>query len=89
MRLLLRALAIQEQLERSPSLTLKAIAEAEDVSPSYATRVLRLVYLAPDIVTAIIDGQQPLGLTANTLMKDTRLPLEWPAQRKRLGFPPA
>ena len=56
------------------------------VSPSYVTRLLRLAYLAPDIVTAIIDGRQPPGLTANTLMKNTRLPFRWEAQRKRLGF---
>ena len=69
-----------------PDLTLQRIAEAEGVSPSYVTRLLRLAYLAPDIVTAIIDGRQPPGLTANTLMKNTRLPFRWEAQRKRLGF---
>ena len=68
-RLLLRAFAIQDRLEQNPDLTLQRIAEAEGVSPSYVTRLLRLAYLAPDIVTAIIDGRQPPGLTANTLMK--------------------
>ena len=58
-RLLLRALAIRDRLERNPDLTLKRIAEAEGVSPSYATRALRLAYLAPDIVTAIVGGRQP------------------------------
>ncbi len=53
------------------------------------TRLLRLSYLAPDIVTAIVDGQQPPGLTAEKLMRNTRLPLSWEAQRKRLGFAPA
>ncbi len=85
-RLLLRALAIRDRLGQNPDLTLKRIAEAEGVSPSYVTRALRLAYLAPDIVTAIVDGQQPPGLTANTLMRNTRLPLRWEAQRKRLGF---
>ena len=60
-RLLLRAFAIRDRLERNPDLPLKRIAEAEGVSPSYATRALRLAYLAPDIVTAIIDGRQPPG----------------------------
>ena len=88
-RLLLRAFAIRDRLERNPDLPLKRIAEAEGVSPSYATRALRLAYLAPDIVTAIFDGRQPPGLTANTLMRNTRLPLRWEAQRKRFGFEPA
>ena len=88
-RLLLRTFAIRDRLERNPDLTLQRIAEAEGVSPSYATRALRLAYLAPDIVTAILDGRQPPGLTANMLMKNTRLPFRWKAQRKRLGFEPA
>ena len=39
-RLLLRAFAIRDRLERNPDLPLKRIAEAEGVSPSYATRAL-------------------------------------------------
>ena len=54
--------------------------------PSYVTRLLRLTYLAPDIVAAIVDGRQPIGLTANRLMANTRLPLEWKDQRELLGF---
>jgi site-specific DNA recombinase len=54
--------------------------------PSYATRLLRLTYLAPDIVAAVLAGKQQVGLTANKLMADTRLPLDWRYQRKALGF---
>ncbi len=86
---LLRAFAIQDRLEQNPDLTLQRIAEAAGVSPSYVTRLLRLSYLAPDIVTAVVDGQQPPELTAEKLMRNTRLPLSWEAQRKRLGFAPA
>ena len=56
------------------------------MSASYVTRLLRLRYLAPDIVAAIVEGRQPAALTATTLMHDTRLPLAWAAQRARLGF---
>ena len=70
-RLLLRAFAIQDRLEQNPDLTLQQIAEAEGVSPSYVTRLLRLAYLAPDIVTAIIDGRQPPGLTAENAHEET------------------
>ena len=88
-RLLPRVFAIQDRLEQNPDLTLQRIAEVEGVSPSYVTRLLRLSYLAPDIVTAIVDGRQPPELTAEKLMRNTRLPLSWEAQRKRLGFAPA
>jgi site-specific DNA recombinase len=43
-----------------------------------------LTFLAPDIVAAILAGKQ--GLTANKLMADTRLPLDWSEQRSALGF---
>ena len=43
-------------------------------------------YLAPDIVVAILNGRQPAGLTASQLISDSRLPLEWSAQRAALGI---
>ena len=89
MRLLVRAFGIRDRLDRNPDLTIQRIAEAEGVVASYATRLLRLSFLAPDIVAAILEGRQPPELTANKLMRDTRLPLEWTAQRQRLEFPTA
>ena len=59
----------------------------EGMGAPYAARLMRLNYLAPDIVVAILRGGQPVGLTANKLIADTRLPLEWSEQRKALGFP--
>ena len=53
-RLLLRAFAIRDRLEQDPDLALQRIAEADSVSASYVTRLLRLSYLAPDIVAAIV-----------------------------------
>ncbi|MGI8853304.1 MAG: recombinase family protein [Methyloceanibacter sp.] len=83
-RLLLRAHVIRARLLEEPSLPLKEIAAEEGISSSYVTRLLRLAFLAPDIVTAIMNGRHPPQLTANRLMDDTRLPLPWTAQRERL-----
>ncbi|MGH6804748.1 MAG: hypothetical protein ACREC3_15495 [Methyloceanibacter sp.] len=80
-RLLLRAHAIRARLLEEPSLPLKEIAAEDGITSSYATRLLRLAFLAPDIVTAILNGRQSPQLTANRLMDDTRLPLDWTAQR--------
>jgi len=41
--------------------------------------------LAPDIVTAIVEGRQPASLTARTL-QDIDLPIAWADQRALLGF---
>jgi DNA invertase Pin-like site-specific DNA recombinase len=83
-RLLLRAHAIRARLLEEPSLPLKEIAAEEGISSSYVTRLFRLTFLAPDIVTAILNGKHPPQLTANRLMDDTRLPLDWDAQRELL-----
>jgi hypothetical protein len=46
----------------------------------YAARLIRLNCLAPDIVASILNGKQPADLTANKLIADTRLPLDWRAR---------
>ncbi|MFM6931353.1 MAG: hypothetical protein ACKOUT_03815 [Novosphingobium sp.] len=51
-------------------------------------RTARLAYIAPDIVTAILDGRQPKLVTARFLSRLGALPLAWPDQRKLLGFVP-
>jgi DNA invertase Pin-like site-specific DNA recombinase len=85
-RLLVRAQKIGKRLFESGSPTLEDIAREGKIVPSYATRLLRLTFLAPDIVAAIVAGNQPADLTANKLMVDTRLPLDWCDQRTALGF---
>lgn len=57
------------------------IARAENINPSYVSRVIRLTLLAPQIVEAILDGRQS-GLELNDLMRP--LPTEWPAQLAEL-----
>jgi hypothetical protein len=83
-RLLVRAHAIRGRLLEDPSLTLKEVAAEEGVVSSYISRLIRLAFLAPDIVTSILNGRHPPQLTAYRLMDDTRLPLDWRAQRELL-----
>jgi site-specific DNA recombinase len=83
-RLLVRAHAIRARLLQNPGLTLREIAAEERVGGSYVSRLVRLAFLAPDIVTAILNGRHPPQLTANRLMDDTRLPLDWRGQRELL-----
>jgi DNA invertase Pin-like site-specific DNA recombinase len=83
-RLLVRAHVIRARLLQEPSLPLKEIALEEGISSSYVTRLLRLAFLAPYIVTGILNGRHPPQLTANRLMDNTRLPLDWRAQRELL-----
>ena len=85
-RLLVRADGIRARLMADPGVTLSDIAAEQGVTRSYTTRLVRLAFLAPDIVGDILAGQQPPELTARRLMDNTRLPLDWTAQRDALGF---
>jgi site-specific DNA recombinase len=85
-RLLVRGRKIGKRLFEPNCPPLTRIAREERITASYATRLVRLAFLAPDIVAAILAGKQPARLTANKLMADTRLPLEWREQRVALGF---
>lgn len=58
--------------------------EAAPTSP-YDRNILRLVFLAPDIPRAILDGRQPRHFNLETL-KSIELPLSWSQQRELLRF---
>jgi site-specific DNA recombinase len=85
-RLLTRAHSLARRLATNPNLTLEEAGAAEDMGAPYSARLMRLNFLSPDIVVAILNGRQPAALTANKLMADTRLPLAWAEQRIALGF---
>ena len=85
-RLLVRGQKIAKRMFESNCPPLEAIAHEERIAASYATRLVRLAFLAPDIVAATLAGKQPPGLTANKLMADTRLPLDWRDQRAALAL---
>ncbi len=85
-RLIARAHGIRVRLQNDTGLTLKEIARQEDVVSSYVTRLLRLSYLAPDIIAAILKGSQPAELTASRLAQLKNLPLDWAEQRKALSI---
>ena len=48
-------------------------------------KLAQLSCMAPDIVTAIVEGRQPATLTAR-MLQDIDLPLSWVDQRALLGF---
>ena len=85
-KLLTQANALRHRMITNTSLTVEEAARDAGVGSSYASRLLRLAFLAPDIVASILAGRQPVELTPHTLMSDTRLPLDWTEQRRSLGF---
>ena len=85
-KLLIKARRFNTALIGSDGVPFAALAKREGVSPSYFTRLVRLSYLTPDIVQAILDGRQPPDLTPDKLLAHSRLPIGWHEQRTVLGF---
>jgi site-specific DNA recombinase len=87
LRVLARAHDFRERLAQDPDLSAHDIARAEGVSAADIYATLRLAWLAPDIVEAIVNGRQPSRLTATELFRlSGHLPLGWPQQRTLIGF---
>ncbi|MEO3471970.1 type VI secretion system contractile sheath large subunit [Roseomonas sp. CAU 1739] len=76
-RLVARAQALRDRLVLDDGVSADDFATREGVTQSWVTRLVRIAYLAPDIVAAILEGKQPVELTANRLLQDTRLPIAW------------
>ena len=57
--------------ERSSQVVID-LAEQEGVTDAYVCRLLPLTCLAPDIVEAILDGQQPKGLRLADMLGNGR-----------------
>ena len=78
LKALARGFRWRKLLETGHFATIQEIAEAENINPSYISRLLRMTLLAPEIVEAILDGTQPAGLTRAKMMQP--FPLEWKHQ---------
>ena len=65
---------------RASFATISELAEAEKLDRSFVSHVLRLTLLAPDLVEAILDGQQPRTMQLQPLMRG--FPVERERQRR-------
>lgn len=83
--LIRRARKAQRLLDERSDDNLTDLATKLRCTHSRLARLMRLNYLAPDIIAAILDGRQPTGLTGHKLMA-TDLPMDWSLQRRILGF---
>jgi len=77
---------MHRRLIRGTHASIAEFAAHEQMTGSYITRLLRLVWLAPDITQAILTGRQPPALSVIKLMQGGPLPTDWSQQRRMLGF---
>jgi len=65
-------------------LDISTLAIQEGVTASWMTRIVRLAFLAPDVVDAILDGRQRAHVEAKTLCQTDTVPASWEKQTEQL-----
>lgn len=85
-KLVVQALSLRNRLADCEPGNFEELARQVGYGREHAADLLRVSYLAPDILTSIIDGRQPSSLTRTKLIKTPRMPLSWQDQRALLGY---
>jgi hypothetical protein len=78
---LARAHRWQRMLDEGVYASVSEIGDAENISKSYVSRILRLALLAPDIIEVILAGRADPGMMLEQLERP--LPASWAEQRVR------
>jgi hypothetical protein len=73
-----------EELATGRARSLHELATREGITRRYIRRLVNLAFLSPPLVEAILQGRQPIALTA-TQLTELDLPLDWSEQRRLLA----
>jgi site-specific DNA recombinase len=79
-----RGYAWRQQLLNGSVRSTAEIARKEGITRRYVARLLRLGFLAPDIIAAILANRQPAHMTVDRLRGP--IPFDWDEQRRLFGF---
>jgi hypothetical protein len=82
LRAIARAWKWRRQLEEGEASTLQDIAGKEGVSERFIGRMIRLAYLAPGVLEALVVKRRPPAITINEMVEVARLP--WGEQVARI-----
>src|SRR3984893_12186671 len=78
---------IRSQLLSGSDDSIQAMSGRLGMNKCRLTSLIRLSYLAPDIVRALLEGRQPIELTPTRLLRLSKdLPHDWSEQRHVLDF---
>lgn len=83
-RAIVRGFELQEKMDADSKQNSNQLGKKEKLDAAYVTKYIRMTQLAPDIVTAILNGRQPKTLTVSQLQRP--FPDLWHEQRKHFGF---
>ena len=73
-----------EELATGRARSLQELAKRDGISRRYIRRLVGLAFLTPELVKVILQGRQPVALTA-TRLTELDLPLDWTEQHKLLA----
>ena len=84
--LIVDARNVWTMIEDNRDLPPAEVASRNNCSLSHMMRLLRLNYLAPDIINGDLGRSTAKGNHSERSLLDANLPLDWALQRKMLGF---
>ena len=73
-----------EELATGRARSLQELTKRDGISRRYIRRLVGVAFLSPELVEAILQGRQPVELTA-TRLTELDLPLDWTEQHKLLA----
>jgi hypothetical protein len=73
-----------DELATGRARSLQELANREGITRRYIRRLVNLAFLSPQLVEAILQGRQPVELTA-TRLTELDLPLDWTEQHRLLA----
>ena len=73
-----------EELVSGRARSLQELAKRDGISRRYIRRLVGLAFLSPQLVDVILQGRQPVELTA-TRLTELDLPPDWTEQHKLLA----
>ncbi|MFM8859819.1 MAG: hypothetical protein ACKOEW_06980 [Methylocystis sp.] len=86
--LIKEAISVRQKLLANPELCIESLTAQLELYKGRITSLIKLSWLAPKIMRAILEGRQPLDLTSSKLLKLAKdLPLSWTDQHSLLGIP--
>ena len=86
--LIKEAITVRQRLLSNPELCIESLTAQLDLYKGRITSLVKLSWLAPKIMRAILEGRQPLDLTPSKLLRLAKdLPLSWDDQYLLLGIP--
>lgn len=88
-RTLGKAFYWQKMIDTGEVANASELARRFKLEPGWVSEVLRMTRLAPDIIRAILEGQQPRHLNLHAMRgRQLEVPLDWDAQRRLFEFIP-